>query len=145
MNFCEGRGSYAMHSCVNNCCIYTVRLGPAINGSSEIQRFECSDVIKVCNGIIFDFYTGLPHVCVCVYVCVCVCVCVWGGGGGGGGISESSFSNWDCHITFCCGEASVLPQNVLPLGSTGTAVSLIRLLNTTNNGHFLKLHLNCYV
>ena len=30
--------------------------------SSAIRRFERSDAIKICNGIIFDFYTGLSHV-----------------------------------------------------------------------------------
>ena len=40
-----------------------VCLSPALNGSSEIQRFEHSDVIEIRDGIIFDFYmyTGLPH------------------------------------------------------------------------------------
>ena len=33
-------------------------MSPALNGSS----FECSDAIEIRDGIIFDFYTGLPHV-----------------------------------------------------------------------------------
>ena len=36
-------------------------LSPTLNGSLEIRRFECSDAIEIRNGIIFDFYTGLPH------------------------------------------------------------------------------------
>ena len=42
-------------------CISTARLSPALNGSSEIRSLECSDAIEIHNGIIFDFYTGLPH------------------------------------------------------------------------------------
>ena len=34
---------------------------PPLNKSSAIWRFEGSDVIKIRDGIIFDFYSGLPH------------------------------------------------------------------------------------
>ena len=36
-------------------------MSPALNRSSEIQRLERSEVIEIRNGIIFDFYTGLPR------------------------------------------------------------------------------------
>ena len=39
-------------------------MSPALNGSSAIRRFERSDAIAICDGITFDFYMGLPHVCV---------------------------------------------------------------------------------
>ena len=42
-------------------CIYGARMSPTLNGSSAIKRFKHSDVIKICDGITFDFYTGLPH------------------------------------------------------------------------------------
>ena len=29
---------------------------------TEVQRYKCNDVIEIHNGIIFNFYTGLPHV-----------------------------------------------------------------------------------
>ena len=50
--------------CGNYRCNYTSHLSPALNGSSEIhvRRFECSDTIEIHDGIIFDIYTGLPHV-----------------------------------------------------------------------------------
>ena len=32
-----------------------------LNGSSDIQHFEHSDAIKIPNGILFNFYTALPH------------------------------------------------------------------------------------
>ena len=50
-----------MRSCLDCCCPYTVCLSPTLNGSSGIQYFERSDAIEVRNGIIFDFYTGLPY------------------------------------------------------------------------------------
>ena len=36
-------------------------MGPALNRSSAIRRFEGSNAIEIRNGITFDFYTGLPH------------------------------------------------------------------------------------
>ena len=67
-------------------------MSPAPNGKSEIhvQCFERSDAIEMRNGIIFDFYMGLPHlnlapllhvhtVCICSFATrkrlVCVRVC----------------------------------------------------------------------
>ena len=38
-------------------------MSAALNESSAIQHFEHSDAIEIRNGIIFDFYTGLPHTC----------------------------------------------------------------------------------
>ena len=37
-------------------------MSPALKGSSAIPRFECSDAIKICDGITFDFYMGLSHI-----------------------------------------------------------------------------------
>ena len=37
-------------------------MGPTLNGSSALQRFECGNALEICNGIMFDFYLGLPHV-----------------------------------------------------------------------------------
>ena len=36
-------------------------MSPALNGSSALERFECSNAIKIRNGIMFDFYPGLPQ------------------------------------------------------------------------------------
>ena len=36
-------------------------MSPALNGSSALQRFEHSNAIEIRNGIMFDFYPGLPH------------------------------------------------------------------------------------
>ena len=48
---------------------YKARMSPALNGSSAIQRFERSNAIEICNGITFDFYTGLPHI---INACACL-------------------------------------------------------------------------
>ena len=37
-------------------------MSPSLNGSSTLERFECSNASKIRNGIIFDFYLGLPHI-----------------------------------------------------------------------------------
>ena len=37
-------------------------MSPVLNESSAIRHFEGSDAIEICDGITFDFYTGLPHV-----------------------------------------------------------------------------------
>ena len=38
------------------------RMSPALNGSSEIRRFEHAYAIEIRDGIMFVFYLGLPHV-----------------------------------------------------------------------------------
>ena len=37
-------------------------MSPALNGSSAVWSFEGSNAIEICDGITFNFYTGLPHV-----------------------------------------------------------------------------------
>ena len=37
------------------------RMNPALNGSSVLQRLECSNVIEMHNRIMFNFYLGLPY------------------------------------------------------------------------------------
>ena len=36
-------------------------MSPALNGSSAIRHFKGSNAIEMCDGITFNFYTGLPH------------------------------------------------------------------------------------
>ena len=38
-----------------------MRMGPALNESSTLERFERSNASEIRNGIMFDFYPGLPH------------------------------------------------------------------------------------
>ena len=37
-------------------------MSPAHNGSTALQHFELGSVTAMCNGIMFDFYPGLPHI-----------------------------------------------------------------------------------
>ena len=34
---------------------------PTLNGSSAPERFERDNAMEIHNGIMFDFYPGLPH------------------------------------------------------------------------------------
>ena len=36
-------------------------MSPALNGSSALECFVSSNAIEIHNGIMFDFYAGLPH------------------------------------------------------------------------------------
>ena len=44
---------------------------PTLNGSSADSGSTASDVIEICDGIIFDFYTGLSHMCIVWYFVGC--------------------------------------------------------------------------
>ena len=57
-NFRLGRGSYALRRHVRS-CIYAALMSPASNRSSALQRFKCSNAIKIRNRIMFDLYLGL--------------------------------------------------------------------------------------
>ena len=37
-------------------------MSATLNGSSTLERFERSNMIEICDGIMFDFYPGLPHI-----------------------------------------------------------------------------------
>ena len=37
-------------------------MSPTRNGSSALQRFERCNVIEIDDGIMFDFYPGLPYI-----------------------------------------------------------------------------------
>ena len=43
-------------------------MSPTLNGSLDIQYFERSDAIEICNGIIFNFYTRLSLWATCTNV-----------------------------------------------------------------------------
>ena len=51
-------------------------MSSALNGSSAIRHFEGSDVIEICDGITFDFYTGLPHKYVAVPILNIIPLCI---------------------------------------------------------------------
>ena len=41
--------------------VYEVRMSPAPSVSLTLQRVKLGDALKVCDGVIFKFYPGLPH------------------------------------------------------------------------------------
>ena len=40
-------------------CIYTAHVSLALDRNSEILHFENSDVLEICDGVMFIFYQGL--------------------------------------------------------------------------------------
>ena len=64
---------YTLGKLINTYHIYTAHMSPALNGSSALERFEHSNAIKIRNGIMFNFYPGLPHIHV-VNIERCTCV-----------------------------------------------------------------------
>ena len=42
--------------------ILAVHMSPTVNRSCALQCFERSSAVKLRNGIMFDFYPGLPHI-----------------------------------------------------------------------------------
>ena len=49
---------YAAPTCMYAACTC---MSPTLNGRSTLQHFECSNVVKKRNKIMFSFYPGLPH------------------------------------------------------------------------------------
>ena len=47
--------------------VYIARMSFAPNGSTALQRFERGNTVKIHNGIVFDFYPGLPHIHLFLY------------------------------------------------------------------------------
>ena len=45
--------AFVRYSCIYEACMI-------LNGSSAIRRFKHSDAIEICDGITYNFYTGLP-------------------------------------------------------------------------------------
>ena len=41
-------------------------MSPTLNGGTLLQRFERGNVVEIRNGIMFDFYPGLPQICISV-------------------------------------------------------------------------------
>ena len=40
-----------------------------LNRGSALQQFEHGNTVKICKGIMFDFYPGLPHMDVSLNYC----------------------------------------------------------------------------
>ena len=62
LSFCLGWGSYALLGRIRYSCIHIARLSPTLSGSLALQHVKLGDALEIHNRIIFDFYSGLPHI-----------------------------------------------------------------------------------
>ena len=62
---CILRTHYRLRSAVTQ---YTAHMSPTLNGSSVLQRFQRGNALEIPNGIVFDFYPGLPHVVLLIHL-----------------------------------------------------------------------------
>ena len=60
-NFRSGWGSYTVCRLIRYSCTLAVCMSPALNESFVPQCFERGNAVELRNGIMFDFYSGLPH------------------------------------------------------------------------------------
>ena len=60
-NFHYGRGSYVLRRRIRYSCTFTACMSSALNISSALQRIERGNAVEIHNGIMFDFYLGLPQ------------------------------------------------------------------------------------
>ena len=51
-----------LHRLIRYSCTFAARMRLTLNGSFALQRFERGNVVEIHNGIMFDFYLGLPHI-----------------------------------------------------------------------------------
>ena len=56
------QGSCVLHIFIGYSCIYELCMSPTLKRSSVVRHFEHINGIKIRYGIIFDLYTGLPHI-----------------------------------------------------------------------------------
>ena len=61
LSFCLRWGSYVLRGRIRYSCIYIARMSPTLSGSSALQHVKLGDALEIRNGIIFNFYSGLPH------------------------------------------------------------------------------------
>ena len=62
-----GTHTCCVYKLMNTWLIYIAWMSPTLNGSSALQCFERCNTIKICNGIMFNFYPGLPHLLNCIW------------------------------------------------------------------------------
>ena len=78
LNFCLGWGSYPLHGRIRYSCVYIAHMSPILSGSSVLQHVKLSDALEIRNSIIFDFYSGLPHIYTHTLLCTvlpCISTC----------------------------------------------------------------------
>ena len=50
-----------LHRLIRYSCIYAARTSSTLNRSFALQCFKRSNTVQICNGVMLDFYPGLPH------------------------------------------------------------------------------------
>ena len=68
LSFRLGRGSYALRGRTRYSCVYIARMSSTLSGSLALQRVKLGDALEIRNGIIFDFYSGLPHLYIYIFI-----------------------------------------------------------------------------
>ena len=58
---------------MNILCVRVAHMSPALSGSLVLQRIKLGDAIEIRDGIIFDFYPGLPHMYFTTTLQWCIC------------------------------------------------------------------------
>ena len=66
-------------------CIYIARMSPTLSGSSALKRVKLGDALEMHDRIIFNFYSGLPHIYSFLFVvtmpfhvgCLLLNQCLW--------------------------------------------------------------------
>ena len=92
---------------------------PALNGSSMLERFKRSNASEIHNGIMFDFYLGLPH------------------------IEYINYVTWDYTaelITLCCDWSFHMPDSYVTGWAGCCTVTRPFLSGKVGSGHEAKCH-----
>ena len=53
--------SYSLCRRIRYSYVYIAHMSPTLSGSLALYHIKLGDALELCNGIIFDFYSGLPH------------------------------------------------------------------------------------
>ena len=53
-------------------------MSPALKRITALQHFECGNAVEIHNGIIFNFYPGLPHVLFLMCRLLCIVLSILG-------------------------------------------------------------------
>ena len=61
LSFRLERGSYALRRRIRYSYIYIARMSPTLSRSSALLCVKLGDALEIRTWIIFDFYSGLPH------------------------------------------------------------------------------------
>ena len=110
-NFRLGQGSYALCKRGKYWWVYPARMSPALNESSMLQCFECSNASEIRNGIMCDFYPGLPYMAFQNQTFCCV---FWPDYHGWSTVGKTSVKGSETH-TCTCSVGAWIPESLYEL------------------------------